>query len=75
MIVKHKGFISFLNNQNNSIIIVNCIVHRDNLVAKNMSLNLCETLELFIKVMDKIKANSKYDSFLKLFVKTMDNNI
>lgn len=69
MVGKHKGFISFLKKECPSILTIHCVIHRHNLVAKNLSPALHESLKTVVKVINRIKTNSKYDRLFQKFCK------
>ncbi len=65
MVGKHKGFIGHLKKVCPSILTVHCILHHQ-LVAKNLSPDLHESLTVVIKTVNKIKSHSKYETFSKV---------
>ena len=58
MIGQHKGFLGFLKKAVPGVLTMHCVIHRQHLVAKNLSSELHEVLNLVIKAVNKIKANA-----------------
>ncbi|GFU58289.1 SCAN domain-containing protein 3 [Trichonephila clavipes] len=48
------------------MILVRCVIHRENLVAKNITPVLNEVLRSVVKCINSIKANAKCDNFVKM---------
>ena len=61
MVGCHKGFLSFLKRAVPDVIAIHCIIHRQHLVAKNISEELHVILKNVIKPVNKIKANALND--------------
>ena len=67
MICRHHGFIQHMKTATPGIMAIHCIIHRQHLVAKHLSAELHESLQVFIKVVNKIKTSALNDRlFLKL---------
>ena len=64
---KNIGCLKFLKDDNSSLLIVHCVVHRENLVAKNVAPKLHEVLYSAIKYINFIKANSKTECLFQKF--------
>ena len=58
MVGQHKGYLSYLKKAVPGILTMHCVIHRQHLVAKNLSDNLHEVLNLVIKAVNKIKVNA-----------------
>ncbi len=67
MMGKKSGCLKLMKDENPSMLIVHCVIHRENLVAKKISPVLNEILQCVIKCVNAIKANSKADRLFKLF--------
>ena len=58
MIGRHRGFLSYLKKAVTKVLTVHCVIHRQHLVAKNLSEKLHESLSTVITTVNKIKANA-----------------
>ena len=58
MIGRHRGFLSYLKKAVPKVLTVHCVIHRQQLVAKNLSKKLHESLSTVITAVNKIKANA-----------------
>ena len=58
---KKNGYLKLMKDVNPEMILVHCVIHRQNLVAKNISPVLNEALHSIIKRVNAIKANAKYE--------------
>jgi zinc finger BED domain-containing protein 5/7/8/9 len=56
MIGRYNGFVSYLKKAVPNVLTVHCIIHRQHLVAKNLSPELNKSLETVITAINKIKA-------------------
>ena len=56
------------------MLLVHCVIHRQNLVSKKVSPVLNETLNSVIKCINTIKANVKCERLFKQYCKDQDNN-
>ena len=54
----HSGFLSYLKKAVPKVLTVHCVIHRQHLVAKNLSEKLHESLSTVITEVNKIKANA-----------------
>lgn len=72
MIGKHNGFLKLLKDNNPYLQCIHCVLHRENLVSKNLSEELSEILQCVIKCINKIKANPKMDRLFKEFCQNND---
>ena len=66
MIGRHRGFIQHMKTASPGILAIHCIIHRQHLVAKHLSAELHESLQVFIKAVNKIKTSSNDCLFRKL---------
>lgn len=55
---RHRGFLAFLKKAVPDVFTIHCVIHRQHLVAKNLSGQLHETLNIVIKSVNKIKAHA-----------------
>ncbi|KAG0438169.1 SCAN domain-containing protein 3 [Dictyocoela muelleri] len=58
MIGRHKGFISYLKKLHPDVVSIHCVIHRQHLVAKNLSVRLHDSLNYVIQAVNKIKCSS-----------------
>ena len=58
MIGRHQGFIQHMKTPTPGIMAIHNISHRQHLVAKHLSAELHESLQVFIKVVNKIKTST-----------------
>ena len=61
MVGHHRGFIAYLKREVPDIFTIHCVIHRQHLAAKHLSDRLQKTLEIVIKVVNRIKAHSLND--------------
>ncbi|GFT00848.1 protein ZBED8 [Trichonephila clavipes] len=59
MMGKKNGCLKLMKDANPEMILVHCVIHRQNLVAKNISPVLNEVLHTVIKCINVIKASAK----------------
>lgn len=71
MVGRHKGFLAYLKNVVPNVLTVHCVIHRQHLVAKNLSDKLNNSLQIVITAVNKIKKNSLND---RLFRKLCHEN-
>ena len=67
MMGRRTGCLQLLKADNPNLLTVHCVIHRENLVAKNMSPILHEALHTVIRCINKIKANAKFERLFKQF--------
>ncbi|GFV86800.1 SCAN domain-containing protein 3 [Trichonephila clavipes] len=67
MMGKKDGCLKLVKDSNPELILVHCVIHRQNLVAKNISPVLNGVLHTVIKCVNVIKASAKCEHLLKLF--------
>ncbi|GFX26077.1 SCAN domain-containing protein 3 [Trichonephila clavipes] len=67
MMGKKNGCLKLMKDANPEMILVHCVIHRQNLVAKNISPVLNEVLHNVIKFVNVIKASAKCECLFKLF--------
>ncbi|XP_053990033.1 SCAN domain-containing protein 3-like [Hylaeus volcanicus] len=67
MMGKKNGCLKLIKDANLEMIIVHCVIHKENLVAKNISSVLNEVLHAIIKCVNAIKASAKCERLFKLF--------
>lgn len=61
MVGCHRGFIAYLKKTVPNVLAVHCVIHRQHLVAKNLSERLHKSLHYVISAINKIKNNSLND--------------
>ena len=67
MMGKNTGCLKLLKDENLNMLVVHCVIHRENLVAKNLAPKLHEILHSAIKCINYIKANAKTESLFQKF--------
>ncbi|XP_050059713.1 SCAN domain-containing protein 3-like [Aphis gossypii] len=65
MIGRQRGFIAHLKNAVPGILTVHCVIHRQHLIAKNLSNELFDTMRFVINAVNKIKAKSLNDRLFR----------
>ena len=58
MMGRYCGFMAFLKAASPNVLTIHCVIHRQHLVAKNMSSRLNFSLKTVIKAVNKIKAHA-----------------
>nr|XP_039259580.1 SCAN domain-containing protein 3-like [Styela clava] len=66
MVGKHRGFIALMRRKIPGLIATHCVIHRQHLVARNLSAELHDALHIAIKCINKIKANSLNDRLFRV---------
>ena len=59
MVSRHCGFLNYLKKAVPKVLTVHCVIHRQHLVAKNLSEMQHESLATVITAVNKIKANAR----------------
>ena len=72
MMGKKNGCLKMMKDENPDMLIVHCVIHRENLVAKNLSPILNEILRAVIKCVNIIKTNPKAERLFKQFCANQD---
>ena len=67
MMDQNLGCLKLINDDNPSMLVVHCVIQRENLVAKNVSPKLHEILYCVIKCFNSLKANSKAECLFQRF--------
>ena len=71
MVGRHRSYISYLKNAVPEVLAVHSVVHREHLVAKHLSDRLHNSLNIVIKVANKIKSSALKD---RIFLQICDTN-
>ncbi|CAH2008316.1 unnamed protein product [Acanthoscelides obtectus] len=58
MVGRYRGFISYLKQNVSGVSAIHCVIHRQHLVAKNLSVRLHESLHLVIDAVNRIRSNA-----------------
>ncbi|CAH1995886.1 unnamed protein product [Acanthoscelides obtectus] len=58
MVGRYRGFISYLKQNVSGVLAIHCVIHRQHLVAKNLSVRLHESLHLVIDAVNRIRSNA-----------------
>ena len=64
---KKNGCLKLMQDENPDMLLVHCVIHRQNLVAKNLSPVLNKIMNMIVKCINSIKASAKQERILKLF--------
>ena len=72
MIGRHREFIQHMKSATPGIIAIHCIIHRKHLVAKHLSAELHESLQVFVKVVNKIKTSTLNDRLFRKLCQDKD---
>jgi len=67
MMGKKNGCLKLMKDENPEMTLVHCVIHKENLAAKNISPILNEVLNAVIKCINAIKASAKSERLFKLF--------
>ena len=65
MVGKHRGLIAHLKSVSPNMFTVHCTLHRQHLVAKNLSEEPHESLDILIKAVNQIKARPLNDRIFR----------
>ncbi|XP_026475840.1 protein ZBED8-like [Ctenocephalides felis] len=65
MVGRYKGFFAFLKKKVPNAFAVHCVIHRQHLVAKNLSERLHNSLQYVIRATNLIKSRAKNDRLFK----------
>lgn len=71
MVGRYRGFISHLKRIIPEVTAIHCVIHRQHLVAKNLSDRLHQSLQFVINAVNKIRSNALNT---RLFVQLCDEN-
>ena len=74
MMGKNTGCLKLLKDENPNMLVVHCVIHRENLVAKNLAPKLHEILHSAIKCINYIKANAKTECLFQKFCEVNHTN-
>lgn len=58
MVGRYRGFISYLKQNVPGVLAIHCVIHRQHLVAKNLSVRLHESLQLVIDAVNRIRSKA-----------------
>ena len=72
MIGRHRGFIQHMKTASPGILAIHCIIHCQHLVAKHLSAELQESLQVFIKAVNKIKTSPSNDCLFRKLCQEKD---
>ena len=62
---KYRGFIAMMKREIPGLIAIHCVIHRQHLVARNLSAELHAVMDTVIKCVNKIKARSLNDRLFR----------
>lgn len=65
MVGRYRGFLAYLKKEVPNAFTVHCIIHRQHLVAKNLSTRLHNSLQYVIKAINTIRSSSLNDRLFK----------
>ncbi|KFD62370.1 hypothetical protein M514_25493 [Trichuris suis] len=72
MVGRYRGFVEYLKEVLPEVLPVHCVLHRQQLVAKRLSVRLSSSLQYVIQAVNRIKANALSD---RLFRQLCDENV
>ncbi|GFV21807.1 protein ZBED8 [Trichonephila clavipes] len=75
MMGKKNDCLKLMKDANPEMILVHCVIHRQNLVAQNISPVLNEILHTVIKCVNVIKASAKCEQLFKLFCEQNEDHV
>ncbi|CAH1966858.1 unnamed protein product [Acanthoscelides obtectus] len=58
MVGRYRGFISYLKQNVSGVLAIHCVIHRQHLVVKDLSVRLHESLHLVIDAVNRIRSNA-----------------
>ena len=58
MVDRYRGFIAYLKKEAPNVFCIHCVIHRQHLAAKHLSIILHSSLNIIISAINKIKANA-----------------
>ncbi|KAG0442087.1 SCAN domain-containing protein 3 [Dictyocoela muelleri] len=74
MTVRYRGFIAYLKSRPQNLFCIHCVIHRQHLVSKELSVKWNSSLSIVIKAIKHIKSNSLQDRiFRELCIIIMKN--
>ncbi|XP_051950665.1 zinc finger BED domain-containing protein 5-like [Xyrauchen texanus] len=65
MVGRYRGFATLLKERVPQVLTVHCMLHRHNLVAKNISPSLHQSLNIAVRAINKIKAHALNDRIFR----------
>ena len=65
MVGRQRGFISYMKRAVPELFAIHCVVHREHLVAKHLSVRLHDSLNIVITVVNKIKSSALNDRIFR----------
>lgn len=65
MVGRYKGVIAHIKKKNSEILAIHCVIHRQHLVAKNLSERLNNSLQVVITTVNKIRSSALSDRLFK----------
>jgi len=65
MVRRYRGFLAYLKKEVPNALTIHCIIHRQHLVAKNLSSRLHNSLQYVIKAINTIRSKSLNDRLFK----------
>ena len=72
MFGRHREFMQHMKTARPGIMTIHCIIHRQHLVVKHLSAELHESLQVFIKVVNKIKTSALNDRLFRKLCQDKD---
>ena len=72
MVGRYRGFIALLKEKAPNVRCIHCIIHRQHLVAKNMSPSLHSSLNITVNAINKIKSNAKNERLFRQLCQDSD---
>ncbi|KAG0429512.1 SCAN domain-containing protein 3, partial [Dictyocoela muelleri] len=72
MMGKRNGCLQLIKQKNPDLLIVHCVIHRENLVAKKLAPELNLVLSSIIRCINRIKTNPMTERLFKQFCQSLD---
>ena len=70
MIGRHRSFIAHLKRAVPNVFCIHCVIHRQHSIAKHLTANLHQSLQIVITATNKIKKNSLNDRIFQQLCET-----
>ncbi|CAH1989553.1 unnamed protein product [Acanthoscelides obtectus] len=74
MVGRYRGFISYLKQNMSGVLAIHCVIHRQHLVAKNLSVRLHESVHLVHLVIDAVNRIRSNALNTRLFAQLCEEN-
>ncbi|KAK4883805.1 hypothetical protein RN001_000076 [Aquatica leii] len=75
MVGRYRGFISYLKQNVSRVLAIHCVIHRQHLVAKNLSVRFHESLQLVIDAVNRIRSNALIRGYLRSCTNCQEDDV